>query len=150
VPRGPTQAREIYSPCVQEKFHVATIQQAISHLVQPGASPKDRASIRVALLTCVVSHLLRTSPRTLPDSSSPSRKWVEAPARDGSQWHFFTDDYGQSTDESIVEAFSRIYSQVQLLIPTQKPRICLPIPKTELPTPISSPSIKRDNICIYC
>jgi len=54
--------------------------KAISHLVQPGASPKDRHLSAVALLTCVVFiclELLRGRYRTV----KPISKMVEAPAK---------------------------------------------------------------------
>ncbi|KAN0112457.1 hypothetical protein V8E51_005408 [Hyaloscypha variabilis] len=120
-----------------EKFMLRQYSKAIGHLTQSSFSAKAKSDTRIALVTCVVFiclELLLGRYQTAQTHLGNGLKLLGELEVNSSALLQHSED---STDASIMEAFSRIYLHAQFLIqPFQKPRICLPISDIEIPTPM--------------
>ena len=102
----------------QELITLKHYVKAISHL-QPHFSTKDRASFRVALITCVTFvclELLRGHFRTAQTHLHNGLKILGETRMlsKGNDGIFRSNPYPESTDDWIIEAFSRLHLQVEL------------------------------------
>ena len=105
-------------PNEQEQFMLQHYVKAISHL-QPHFSIKDRASFRVALITCVVFvcfEFLRGHFKTAQIHLQNGLKILEEMQMlsNGNDGILRLKPCRESTDDWIVEAFSRLHLQVEL------------------------------------
>ncbi|KAE9375937.1 hypothetical protein N431DRAFT_370905 [Stipitochalara longipes BDJ] len=120
-----------------EKFMLRQYSKAIGYLTQSRSSAKVKTDIRIALITCVVFiclELLLGRYKIAQSHLENGLNLLDELELSGSVLLPHSRD---STDDSIMEEFSRIYSQVQLFVqPFQKPRICLPISDVGIPTPM--------------
>jgi hypothetical protein len=132
---GKSAGREGDIPDDQEQFALRQYSKAISCL-QPHFSVKNRASIRVALVTCVVFiclEFLRGHYQTAQahlqnglkllretEGATDTRILIPNPARD-------------LVDDWIIEAFLRLHMQVELLQGSQHPHLIMDSYEAELP-----------------
>jgi hypothetical protein len=110
--------------------------KAIGQLVRPSQPPKSKCSIRVVLVTCIVFiylELLRGRYGAAQTHLNNGLKLLKESQLNG---NFEPQQCGESTDDSIVEAFFRVYVQDQLLIqPSQLPLLSFMTNGIDIPTP---------------
>jgi Fungal Zn(2)-Cys(6) binuclear cluster domain/Fungal specific transcription factor domain len=120
-----------------EKFILRQYSRAIGHLTQTASLDNARPTIRIALVTCVVFvclEIILGRYQTAQSHLENGLKLLDELEANGSTVSYHP---RHSVDDSIIDAFSRICSQVQLLIqPSQKPRISPPISEMEIPAPM--------------
>lgn len=111
--------------------------KAIGQLVRPSQPFKSKGSIRVALITCIVFiylELLRGRYGAAQAHLDNGLKLLKENLLDG---NFKPHEYGECTDDSIVETFFRVYLQDQLLIqPSQISFLSFGATEVDIPTPM--------------
>lgn len=139
---GSSKRRSHDSPDEQEQFTLSHYSKAISHL-RPHFSNKDRSSVRVALITCVVFVCLeffrghfKTAQTHLQNGLNVFRE-METPSRMTDDGVLLLDASRESIDDWILEALSRLQIQVALFNQNfQHPVLNLQASGLELPPPI--------------
>jgi hypothetical protein len=130
------------SPDEQEQFTLSHYSKAISYL-RPHFSNKDRSSVRVALITCIVFVCLeffrghfKTAQTHLQNGLNVFRE-MQTPSRITDDGVLFLDASRESIDDWILEALSRLQIQVALFNQNyQRPVLNLQASGLELPLPI--------------
>lgn len=138
---GNAQSRSEDNPDEQEHFMLQQYIKAIRHL-QPHFSAKDRASVRVALITCVVFVCLEllhghfTTAQTHLQNGLKVLMEMQIPTRMDNDNDldkiFISNASCDSIDNWIAEAFSRLYVQVELFgLSYQHPCFVLQVSRPE-------------------
>lgn len=122
--------------------------KAIGHLVRTGQPPKSKGSIRVALVTCLVFIYLELLRGRYGAAQAHLDNGLKLLKENQLNCNFRSQQYSDSTDESIVEAFFRVYVQSQLLVqPSQISFLSFGATEVDIPTPMfQSPIQARQHL----
>ena len=111
--------------------------KAIGHLVRPGQPLKSKGSIRVALVTRLVFIYLELLRGRYGAAQMHLENGLKLLKENQLNGIFKPLPHGESTDDSIVEAYFRAYVQDQLLVqPSPSPFFSFGATEVDIPTPI--------------
>jgi hypothetical protein len=121
---------------IQEQFMLRQYSKAIGQLVRPDQPPKSKGSIRVTLVTCIVFIYLELLRERYGAAQTHLENGLKLLKENQINDNVEPQQYGESTDDSIVEAFFRMYVQDQLLVqPSQLPFLSFLATEIDIPTP---------------